>query len=157
MQILFQCLKLIINLILIITYLFLCCVLYLNVMETIINDFLRKRLCNMKLLSSRQYGFQPGKSTMDLLANATQNWTAALHRCHEVKVIALDISRAFGSVWHKGLLSKLMSFGVCCRLYRWIRYFLTSRQQRVVVSGQTSSWSKINAGVPQGSILGPTL
>jgi hypothetical protein len=50
-----------------------------------------------------------------------------------------------------------MSFGVGGRLYRWIRDFLTSRQQRVVLSGQTSSWSKINAGIPQGSILGPTL
>jgi hypothetical protein len=50
-----------------------------------------------------------------------------------------------------------MSFGVGGRLYRWIRDFLTCRQQRVVLSGQTSSWSKINAGVPQGSILGPTL
>jgi hypothetical protein len=50
-----------------------------------------------------------------------------------------------------------MSFGIGGRLYRWIRDFLTSRQQRVVLSVQTSSWSKINAGVPQGSILGPTL
>jgi sarcosine oxidase/L-pipecolate oxidase len=132
------------------------CIIF-KVMETIINDFLRKHLFNMKLLSSRQYGFQAGKSTMDLLAHATQNWTEALHRGHEVKVIALDISRAFDRVWHKGLLSKLMSFGVCGRLYRWIRDFLTCRQQRVVLSGQTSSWSKINAGVPQGSILGPTL
>jgi retron-type reverse transcriptase len=95
-----------------------------KVMEAIINDFLRKHLFNKKLLSSRQYGFQPGKSTMDLLAHATQNWTEALHRGNEVKVIALDISRAFDRVWHKGLLSKLMSIGVGGRLYRWIRGFL---------------------------------
>jgi hypothetical protein len=80
-----------------------------------------------------------------------------LHKGHEVKVISLDISRALYRVWHKGLLSKLMSFGIGGRLYRWIRDFLTFRQQRVVLSGLTSSWSKINAGVPQGSSLGPTL
>jgi hypothetical protein len=67
-------------------------------METIINDYLRKHLFNMKLLSSRQYGFQPGESTIDLLTYTTQNWTDALHKGHEVKVIALDISRAFGSL-----------------------------------------------------------
>jgi hypothetical protein len=50
-----------------------------------------------------------------------------------------------------------MPFDIGGRLHRWIRDFLTSRQQRVVLSGQTSSWSKINADVPQGSIFGPTL
>jgi hypothetical protein len=80
-----------------------------------------------------------------------------LHKGHEVKVIALDIRRAFDRVWHKCLLSKLMSFDIGGRLYRWKRDILTSRQQRVVLSGQTSSWSKINAGTPQGSIVGPTL
>jgi hypothetical protein len=94
-----------------------------KIMETIINDSLRKHLFNMKLLSSRQYGFQPGKSTIDLLTHTTQNWTDALHKGHEVKVIALDISRAFDRVWHKGLLSKLMSFGIGGRLYRDKRFF----------------------------------
>jgi hypothetical protein len=69
----------------------------------------------------------------------------------------LDISRAFDRVWHKGLLTKLMSLGIGGQLYRWLRDFLSGRSIRVVLNGQVSSTAKINAGVPQGSILGPTL
>jgi hypothetical protein len=53
---------------------FLLCIIS-KVMEAIINEFLRTHLFNMKLLSSRKYGFQPGKSTMELLAHATKNCT----------------------------------------------------------------------------------
>ena len=52
-----------------------------------------------------------------------QRWSNALDKGVEVKVVALDISRAFDRVWHKGLLSKLMSIGVGGQLYRWIRDF----------------------------------
>ena len=92
-----------------------------------------------------------------MLTHSTQTWENALDCGHEVKVVALDISRAFDSVWHNGLLSKLMSVGVGGYLYRWIRDFLNNRFIKVVVNGRESSTAAINAGVPQGSILGPTL
>ena len=48
----------------------------------------------------------------------------ALDDGQEVKIVALDICRALDSVWHKGLLSKLMSFGIGGCLYRWVSDFL---------------------------------
>ena len=128
-----------------------------KVMEGVINDCLRKHMFGLKLITEHQYGFRPKHSTLDLLTSTTQRWTNALDKGSEVKVVALDISRAFDSVWHSGLLSKLMAFGVGGCLYRWIRSFLTGRYIRVVVNGQESGIAAINAGVPQGSILGPTL
>jgi hypothetical protein len=56
-----------------------------KIMETIINDSLRKHLFNMKLLSSRQHGFQPGKSTIDLLTHTTQNWLMPCTRVMKLK------------------------------------------------------------------------
>ena len=50
-----------------------------------------------------------------------------------------------------------MSFGVGGCLYRWIRDFLFQRSIKVVINGCESSSGLLNAGVPQGSILGPTL
>ena len=94
---------------------------------------------------------------LDLLTGSTQRWSDAIDKGHEVRVIALDISRFF--VWHKhkSLLTKLMSMGTGGHWYRWIRDFLTGRCIKVVVNGQESSVASINAGVPQRSILGPTL
>jgi hypothetical protein len=128
-----------------------------KVMESIINDKLRKHVFGLRLISDNQYGFRPNHSTLDLLTVTTQKWANALDKGQEVKVVALDISRAFDSVWHKGLLSKIMSLGIGGSLYRWIREFLINRVIRVVMNGCQSSVGPVNCGVPRGSILGPTL
>ena len=52
---------------------------------------------------------------------------------------------------------KLKRLGICGKYYGLIHSFLNDRHQRVVLNGQCSNWSKIKAGVPQGSILGPLL
>ena len=67
----------------------------------------------------------------------------------------LDISKPFDRVWHDGLLFKLQSNGVSGNLFQLIKSFLSGRFQRVLLNGQTSDWETIQAGVPQGSILGP--
>ena len=92
-----------------------------------------------------------------MLSYITQWWNNALDTQHEIRVIALDIKKAFDRVWHKGLLAKLASFGIQGDLYGWITSFLSGRQQSVVLDGSTSSPRPISAGVPQGSILGPLL
>jgi hypothetical protein len=75
----------------------------------------------------------------------------------EIRVVFLDISKAFDRVWHKGLLFKLKKCGITGKLLEWLKDYLTNRQQRVVVNGEHSDWGNINAGVPQGSVLGPLL
>ena len=81
----------------------------------------------------------------------------ALDSTFDARAIALDISKAFDQVWHKGLLYKLSSYGISGRVYSIIKSFLTGRKMKVVVNGQSSEILGINAGVPQGSVLGPTL
>lgn len=68
----------------------------------------------------------------------------------------MDINGAFDRVWHAGLLSKLKSNGVDGNLLKLISSYISRRSIRVVIAGQSSSLKLINAGVPQGSILGPT-
>ena len=77
----------------------------------------------LNLISSNQFGFRPKHSTLDLLMSTVQKWSNALDVGQEVKVVALDVSHAFDSVWHKGLLSKLMSFGISGLLCTWIHDF----------------------------------
>ena len=67
----------------------------------------------------------------------------------------LDLSKAFDKVWHDSLLYKLRCMGISGGYLGLIDSFLSGRFQKVLLIGQTSKWSQIKAGVPQGSALGP--
>ena len=69
--------------------------------------------------------------------------------------ISLDLSKAFNKVWHEGLLLKLSLNGISGDMLKLLGDFLSCRKQRVLIV--FSSWENDNAGVPQGSILGPLL
>ena len=69
----------------------------------------------------------------------------------------LDISKAFDRVWHAGLLYKLKFYGISGQIFDIIFSFLSNRRLRVVLNGKSSQEYPVNTGVPQGSILGPTL
>lgn len=128
-----------------------------KVMESIIGDQIRKHLERHQLLSDAQYGFRENRSTVDMLSYITQWWNDSLDSQQEVRIIALDIKKAFDCVWHRGLLMKLSSFGIHGDIYGWISSFLADRHQAVVLDGHTSSSKTLSAGVPQGSVLGPLL
>jgi hypothetical protein len=72
----------------------------------------------------------------------------------DVRFVFCDVSKAFDTVWHKGLLFKLKLTGVSEQLISWIESYLSDRQQKVVSEGFSSTLKGINAGVPQGSVLG---
>ena len=81
----------------------------------------------------------------------------AFNRSNATRAVALDISKAFDKVWDAGLLHKLRSYGLSGQIFGLISSFLSHRRLRVVLDGKSSQEYPVNAGVPQGSILGPTL
>ena len=81
----------------------------------------------------------------------------AFNRSGATRAIALDVSKTFDRVWHAGLLHKLKSYGISGQIFGLISSFFSNRRLRVVLDGKSSQEYPVNAGVPQGSILGPTL
>lgn len=126
-------------------------------LERCIHKVLHSYLLENGLISQLQTAYMPETSTTCQLLDVYHRIIESMDRGMEIRFIFLDISKAFDRVWHKGLLYKLQVAGVGGKLLSWLENYLTNRAQRVVVAGECSKTTKITAGVPQGSILGPTL
>ena len=111
----------------------------------------------MVFFSDFQYGFRSSQSTADLLTVKSDRITRAFSRSGATRAVALEISKAFDRVWHAGLLHKLNSYGISGQIFGLISSFLSNRQLQVVLDRKSSQEYPVNAGVPHGSILDPTL
>ena len=128
-----------------------------KIFEKIIYDNLYCYIFDNNFITDKQSGYRRGDSTVKQLLSITHEIYKAFDESKELRAVFLDISRAFDRVWHDGLLYKLKRIGIEGEIINILSSFLSSREQRVVIDGKCSDWAKIEAGVPQGSILGPLL
>ena len=128
-----------------------------KLLERCVNEQLTSHLHLNNLVYLLQSGFRPQHSTQTLLLHCTDSWYKALDRKQFVGVIFLDISKAFDTVNHDLLLAKLSHLGLSPSTVTWFRSYLTDRSQVTRVGDCSSSLGFPSSGVPQGSVLGPTL
>ena len=128
-----------------------------KVMERIVFSAMYEYFMENDLLISENSGFKKGDGTINQLLYIVHNIYKGLDKRNDVCMVFLDISKAFDKVFHDGLIFKLRQLGIGGNLLNWIKSYLLDRQQQVIVNGQSSDIKNINAGVPQGSILGPLL
>jgi len=108
-------------------------------------------------LAACQWGFLKGGSTVTALLHCTNERLEALENGKEVCAVFFDFRKAFNSVPHTPLMSKLEALGLDVHITCWFNNYLANRSQSVVFNGSISDPVPVLLGVPQGSVLGPLL
>lgn len=128
-----------------------------KVLEKIINRRLVSFLNDNNILSQKQFGFRSSRSTED----AVIELTTTIIRNFDVGIrtagIFLDLTKAFDTVSIPILLDKLEKVGIRGSVNSLFRSYLSHRSQVVVINDIISDEEQVFFGVPQGSVLGPTL
>ena len=102
-----------------------------KIMESIINDNIQEHLQNNNVIPLEQHGFTPGRSCSTQLLLAINEWNKALDDGYSVDVLYFDFQKAFDSVPHNCLISKLQSCGISGHVLEWIRNFLAGRSKKL--------------------------
>ncbi|CAK1600921.1 unnamed protein product [Parnassius mnemosyne] len=128
-----------------------------KILEKVINKRLTNYLEKHNLLSHCQYGFRPKRSTQDAVHELTDFIVTNLDSKKKVVAIFLDLAKAFDTVSVPLLLNRLEDLGIRNTQLKLFSNYLTGRYQRVRIGGCCSDDLPVSYGVPQGSVLGPTL
>ena len=99
-----------------------------------------------KLLSDRQHAFRKRHSCETQLTTVINDWVYILDNRRQVDTFILDSEKAFDTLPHEFLKSKLFSYGISDKILKWIDSFLCFRQQRVVVNEVSSDWAPVLSG-----------
>jgi len=128
-----------------------------KIFEKLMLRRLKSFLKASNLLNDNQFGFRENSSTSDALLEFIECTSVSLNNRNTLIAIFLDFSKAFDTVCHNILLGKLEHVGVRGRVRDWFDSYLDNRLQSVVINSVLSSQRVLGRGVPQGSVLGPTL
>ena len=128
-----------------------------KILEKLMFNRMVEFLDKHNVLYEHQYGFRQNYSTEHALIQLSDKIAQAIDKKRFMIGIFVDLSKAFDTLNHEILLSKLEYYGIRGIANDWFRSYLTNRKQFVIFDNILSNECLITTGVPQGSILGPLL
>ena len=128
-----------------------------KILERIMYNRLFKYLTTNEILYKKQFGFQEGHSTEHAIMQLIDNINNSFEKNHFTLGVFIDLSKAFDTVDHYILITKLKQYGIQGNNIRWFESYLSNRKQYIAYNNKSTSFKDITCGVPQGSILGPLL
>lgn len=128
-----------------------------KVYEKIIKEKILQIVSDRKIFPDEQFGFRRYHSTAHQVFRICRHIKLNRAVGKSTGMLLLDIEKAFDSVWHNGLIFKMLEFRFPVFLCKIVQSFLYSRHFRVSVNNTCSDLNNFYAGVPQGSVLGPVL
>ena len=131
--------------------------LFSKILEKLMHKRLTSFLDRYNILYKHQYGFQRGKLTDHAILDLHTNKIKAVENREKSCSIFLDFAKAFDTVNHDIFLEKLKYYGIRGLPLNWFKSCLSGRYQCVKINNAKSDNKEIVCGVPQGSVLGPTL
>ncbi|XP_057302725.1 uncharacterized protein LOC130636892 [Hydractinia symbiolongicarpus] len=127
-----------------------------KVLERIMHNRLYDQLVQNNILYDKQFGFQKHHSTNHAVIELVSELSESFNKRLFTLGIFIDLSKAFDTVNHNILLSKLKSYGVQNNNLKWFTNYLTNRKQCIAYDDKLTLFQLIKCGA-QGSILGPLL
>ena len=128
-----------------------------KILEKLFNNRLKSFMKVNHILSNNQYGFREDHSTNSAIIELIEEITSAIDNSMSTVGVFIDLKKAFDTKDHGILLKKLEHYGIRGIANQWVSNYLTERFQYVQYNNISSDYMSIKCGVPQGSILGPTL
>ena len=128
-----------------------------KIFESVIHERLLSHCKENSIITEKQAAYLKGDSTIHQLLYIVHKIRSNWDQNRITHGLFLDISAAFDKVWHNGLIAKLNQIGINGNFLSTLKTYLSGRKQVVVVDGEKSDVLDVQAGVPQGSRLGPLL
>lgn len=131
--------------------------IFSKILEKLVNRQILMFLDKYKLIYKKQFGFLSKSNTELAIADLLDGIYKSKDERDDILAIFVDIQKAFDSLDHQILISKLNQFGLRGNIRNWLVSYLRNRFQTVKLNNTYSTKQEIRSGVPQGSVLGPTL
>ncbi len=128
-----------------------------KIFERLIQARLNTFLTENNIIKERQHGFRTYKGTHTAITTIYETIANALADKNQVYVVLRDVAKAFDKVWHNGLKFKILNLGLPSIIEKILCNFINNRKAKINIGNDYSNHIPLLSGVPQGSVLSPTL